>query len=190
MKLYFIRHGKYVTENSKYRTSLSQDGISEIKNLVIKNALPNPYKIYSSHFIRAQESAQIISKHFGIPITIKKCLGEWKIQELDLPFSEFLEEEKRARKDMNLVVSGGESLVMAQKRIYNCVLEICKDTLNNNKKIIIVSHGNVLYLLFKKLLNQHPTFDEKHEEIKTGGYGVVECNNSKLNVIKKIITQP
>lgn len=192
MKIYLLRHGKQKAKNKGYisiQSHLSQEGIKETNKLLGQNVLPQPDKIYSSHFARAQESAKIIAEHFGVSITTKQCLGEWKIQELNIQFEKFLEEEKKARKDIKLAVTGGESFAMLQERIYNCILEICKENPNAND-IIIVSHGNALYTLFKKLLNQRLLFDEKTEQIRTMDYGIVEYSNNKLKVVKNIITRP
>ncbi|OGM02945.1 hypothetical protein A3K72_01725 [Candidatus Woesearchaeota archaeon RBG_13_36_6] len=190
MKLYFIRHGEVTIKNNEYfRAHLSKEGIEQGKQLLEKGVLPKPDKIYSSHFVRAQESAKILAKHFQISVTIKKCLGEWKIQELNIQFDKFLEEEKQARENLNLIVSGGESFAMARERIYNCTTEICKEN-PQVKNLIIVSHGNVLYLLFKKLLNQEPTFNEESEQIKLFDYGIIEYSDKKFRVIRNIITKP
>ena len=63
MKLYLIRHGEYSKENGYYfEISISEEGIEQGKQLLGKNVIPKPDQIYSSHFVRAKESAQIITQ--------------------------------------------------------------------------------------------------------------------------------
>ena len=186
MRLYLIRHGEYSLENGySFDINLSETGIRQGRSLIASNVLPTPDKIYSSHFVRAKESAQILAEHFKKEVSVKKCLGEWKIQEVDIPFDKYSGDEKKAKEDHDLIVSGGESITMAKQRIYDCVLQICKEDYQM-KNVFIISHGNVLYLLFKKILNEQILFP-KSEVVNNFDYGVLEYSKGNIKVIRNII---
>ncbi len=190
MLLYLIRHGStMVTDNDFFRSHISKEGIRQAKALLESTMLPKPEIVYTSHFLRAIESGAILADHFDVFMQMRHCLGEWKIQELNLPFETFLHEEELARRDLQYRPPGGESFMMAQKRIFCCVQEICQEN-PQAENIVIVSHGNVLYLLFKKLLGQEPTFDEEKERIKNFDVGIVEYTDGKWKVLRNIITKP
>ncbi len=189
MEIILFRHGKFHVKNNNYfGAHLSEEGIKKGTNILESGIIKKPDLIFSSHFIRAVESARLIADYFKINFTIKECLGEWKLQELNLLFEEYEKEENAAIKNLNFPVRGGESLNMAGSRVHKCVIEIIKSN-PKAKRIIIVSHGNVLYWLFKKLLNQKPDFDASKEMIDFFGYGIIDYNKGKLEVKTNIISK-
>ena len=189
MKIVFVRHAKFhVEDNKHFEACLSEDGIANTKKFLESGILEKPDYIFSSHFTTAVESARLIADYFKMNFTIKECLGEWKLQELNLPFEEYEKEENAAIKNLNFPVRGGESLDMAGERMYNCVKNIC-DRHKNAKNIIIVSHGNVLYHLFKRFANQKPKFNPTKEKIDFLDYGVVDYSNGNFKILKNIISK-
>ena len=82
MEIYLVRHGQVKVINGEYfKSHLSPKGFKQGQNILSKGLLPKPDKVYSSHFIRAKESAKLMADYFSMDFEVKGCLGEWKIQE-------------------------------------------------------------------------------------------------------------
>lgn len=82
MKLYLVRHGQSIGNVNKIHqhadTPLSKLGISQANELA-KRFKPIPLDlVLTSHFKRAQSTAEIVVKHVGVKLEINELLREIK----------------------------------------------------------------------------------------------------------------
>lgn len=161
-KYFFLRHGlsyrntktvlagKYPEMGPKY--SLTEKGIRDVRR-VAKELKKNGGVdiIVASPITRTRETAEIVAKELGIKVVYDK-----RLLELDVGiFEGKLEKEYHAtfgspeERFTNAPV-GGENLIQVRVRMLKAVHEL--DDKHKNKKILVVSHGDPLWLLESALL--------------------------------------
>lgn len=188
MKVYLFRHGKSEPgSEGPFLSCLTDEGRMQGQKLVESGVLPVPDRIYSSHFPRAMQSANILALHFGLEYHVREGLGEWKIQEQNIPFEEYQVQELAAMKDLDLVVSGGESFSMAGQRFYNEVSSICNEN-QTDSTLFLVAHGYVNYLMFKRIEGLD-AFKNKDDYVGNFDYGILDYSRGIFKIEKNIITR-
>jgi len=154
---YILRHGEtiYQTEKKgiiypwpeKKPILLTENGKNQIKNLAKKLKNKKIDLIFSSDIPRAKETAEILAKELGAKAIFDKRLRDvnlgiycgQKKEEFFRDFPKIIERfyDKRPKK--------GETWGRVRKRMLECLKDI--ERKNQNKKILIVSHGDPLWLL-------------------------------------------
>lgn len=140
--LYFIRHCK--AEGQEANAILTKEGEESANDLALLLEKLEVDYLISSPFQRAIQTVQPFSYRSGLQIHIHKGLSERILSEE--PMNNWLDQLKKTFVDKNLTFPGGESSRTAQERILNVVNEVSQ--LKNVKNVGIVSHGNILSLLF------------------------------------------
>lgn len=180
-KYYFLRHGKTIYQTKKKgiiypakdspEVRLTKKAEKEIKKLAKRMKNFGIDLIYSSDLYRAKQTAEIVAKELGKKIIFDKKLrdinlGVWHGRKKVDFYLKFDNPKERFSKRLK----GGESWSDVQKRILDFFKEI--DKRYKNKKILIVSHGDPLWLLegVLKKLSQKELLKEKLEKgyIQTG----------------------
>lgn len=185
--IYLIRHGQtYGNAQGNWIGQYSQDKLNEYGRKQMRDAIDtlkalNVYTqcVYSSPTTRALESAEIIQRHFGLPISIKKLnsLSEINLgiledktrnegQEL-LP--QEIEDWETNIKKFNPPL--GESAVEALERFSEIVELIAKNCTEQN--IVIVTHGVVLKLLLAQILQKSIETGEPHIDVPLTRHGSI-----------------
>ncbi|MDR5658144.1 histidine phosphatase family protein [Serpentinicella sp. ANB-PHB4] len=165
-KVFLVRHGQTVWNSlgitqGKKDSSLSEQGIYEVKELTKVLSRGNIDIIYTSSLGRAKQTANIISSGINIPITEQEGEG---LKEFDYGLWEgkTLDEIKAKYPDQlslwltdpeNAKIPYGENILNAQDRIYKTILNIASS--NKSKNVLIVSHSTMMKLFFIKLLNMN-----------------------------------
>lgn len=167
---YFIlRHGQTTQQTKKKEftynwpdkppVKLTRIGEKQIKTVAkkLKNNPPSSRPaglrrarkinlIYSSDTFRTKQTAEIIAKELGLKINFDK-----RLRDINLgiyhgrPKKEFYQDFPVLSKRFYKRPKKGESWVDCRKRTLNFLKEI--DTKHKNKKILIISHGDPLWLL-------------------------------------------
>jgi isoleucyl-tRNA synthetase len=153
---YILRHGQTIYQTKKkeiiYPSSLqnkiglTKEGRRQIINSAKKLKKIGIDLIYSSDFYRARESAKIVAKELGI----KKINFDKRLRDVNLGVYHGRKKEAFYR-DFPGVTHfrkrplGGESWQDVLKRVIAFIKEI--DRKYQGKKILIVSHGDPLWLL-------------------------------------------
>lgn len=158
---YFIlRHGETTHQIKKERIIypwpesspilLNEKGKRQIKTATKRLKAEKIDLIFSSDFPRTRQTAEIIAEKLG-----KKIIFDRRLREINVGvfrgkkakeyYSYFSSLKARFRK----TPPEGESLRNCQKRIFDFLKEI--DKKYKNKKILIVSHGDPLWLLEGKV---------------------------------------
>jgi broad specificity phosphatase PhoE len=174
-KYFLLRHGQtiYQTEKKdilypfpeKTPICLTEKGIEQIKRIAKELKARGVDLIFSSDTFRARQTVEIIAKELGLGINLEKRLR-------DVNFGIFggkSKKEYRAfftdRKEKFFKrPPQGESWNDVRKRISDFLKEIEKKY--KNKNILIVSHGDPLWLLagiIKGLKNEEEFLKEKYK---------------------------
>lgn len=157
---YILRHGETVYQTIKkgfiypLKESIDSIGITKKGRETIKKVIPKikkiaPDFIYCSDFKRTRETALIITR--GIGLKDDYLILTPKLRDINLGVyqgglkKDFYRDFPSFLTDFNQKPKKGESLNEAKKRIMDFIRKI--DNQYQNKKIIIVSHGEILWLL-------------------------------------------
>lgn len=188
---YILRHGESEKNfpkeiiNSKLefdKYNLTKKGEGQIKK--VAKALKNEGGvdlIFSSPFLRARQSAEIISKELGIGFKIDERLKEFDHGSVCEGNSDHgVLSEDYPHKDFNIKLGNGESWRDMGKRIFDFIKEL--EMRYQGKRILIVSHGDPLWLLGGSLngLTEKELIETKLKRTKSSKSYI------KLGEIKKI----
>lgn len=153
--IYITRHS--IPDKTKYNEfgneveksksiDLSIDGIVKAQVFFKSEEFKNIEKVYTSDYVRAIKTGKMLKKD----IIIDKRLGERiaGISDLTMTSAEFF---NRQIEDKNFKFKNGESALEIQNRMYDAIKDIVRD--NQNKKILVVTHGASLTFLLMKFCN-------------------------------------
>jgi broad specificity phosphatase PhoE len=191
MKLIITRHGQThwnkknpgILQGSS-DIELSDEGKEQAKKLALRLKEHEIELIFSSPLKRALSTAKEIKKYHPKA----KLIVEKDLTELDFGIFEGLtiEEAKEKFKDiwdarekdkMNYKIPKGESYIEGEKR----ALKVLEKIIKLNKDAVIVAHGAINKLLFKKLLNQSLEEVGKHHFWNTS-VSVLNINKAEVVV--------
>ncbi|TSC78420.1 MAG: isoleucyl-tRNA synthetase, partial [Parcubacteria group bacterium Gr01-1014_29] len=160
---------------------LSERGRNDIQTLAEKLKKEGGVDaIYSSNFIRTKETAEIIGKELGIRVTYDERLWELNhgVQFEGRTVAEyqafFASPEERFTKKPE----GGETLEDVRRRVMSFIREA--DAKNEGKKILIISHGDPLWMLegtLQNLSQKEIIAFREHGYIKQGELRTTELKN-------------
>ena len=160
--IYLLRHsqpfrkllGKYnVSEVEQLRNEknpLSVDGERLAKEMSKRDELQNIDAIYSSHYVRTMCTAKYIAENNNIKLNVDERLGERKFgvnNMSELPMN-FFEEQFR---DWDYKLENGESANEVSIRMNEVLFEILNQ--NQEKNIVVVSHGTAISTMLKTWCN-------------------------------------
>ncbi|NHC40250.1 histidine phosphatase family protein [Bacillus sp. MM2020_1] len=144
-KIYVIRHCE--AEGQPKEAQLTENGFQQAVDLAELFVDVKINRIISSPFIRAIQSIELVAKRAKVNIEVEERLAERILSTEMLP--DWLEKLKATFDDLDLKFDRGESSREAMQRIVGVVEEIFKNDSENN---LIVTHGNLMSLLFKNYL--------------------------------------
>ncbi|RDW22089.1 histidine phosphatase family protein [Oceanobacillus chungangensis] len=145
-KIYFVRHCSAFGQHKD--SPLTNDGIMQAQLLADFFEEQNITfdQIVSSPYLRAVESIKPFAERAGIDIEVDNRLEERILS--DEPIEDWLEELECSFNDYHYALPGGESA----NEVINRANEVLKPILNGHSvtNAIIVSHGNLLALVFSQ----------------------------------------
>lgn len=154
-KYFILRHGlaeqnvKGIVNSSPENSySLTKIGKTQVKRTL--NKIKDKEKIdfiFSSDLQRCKETAEIIGKHFGVEVKTRPDLRDFNFGSYEGKSTIKYWRDFPASLDRfsNSMPGGGESWNQCKKRVFDVLEEIEKNY--ENKNILIVSHGDPLWLL-------------------------------------------
>lgn len=171
-KYILLRHGEtiYQTKKEKFLypwpdfiNNLTEKGKKQTETVAEKLKNKKIVLIYSSDFLRTRQTAEIVAKILGLKIIFDKRLrdinfGIFQGKETDKYRNFFVNKKQRFFKRP----PRGESWRDVRKRMIDFIKDIEKKY--KNKTILIISHGDPLWLLFGTLkgLNEEGLLEKKH----------------------------
>lgn len=165
---------------------LSEDGKLQAQHLATKLDRFKFDKIYSSDLTRAVETAKPTALSQGISITTDKDLREMFFGEWENKVEEQIELEFPNQVNLWLTdtakcyIENGETLNEFIQRVTNAVKRIAFE--NQNKTILIVTHGGVLRAIRGSLFGE-PKWDLKYHPQNTA-LTVVEVEGQAFKLIE------
>lgn len=164
MKLFLIRHGTQISKLCNDNTSLSEQGKEEAYRLGNRLADYQIDCIYSSHLLRAVETAELIKERIQektgniLEIQIREELQECDFGRLtglkdeviaDI-YQDFMESRYHVENDW--AYPDGESGQEVYERFYSVIKEMI--ALYPNKNIAIVTHGGAIRAFLAEIMQQ------------------------------------
>jgi len=194
--IYFVRHGKvYNPKNIWYgrlpRFGLAEEGKGQIEQTAQYLTRQKIDLIYSSHQLRARQTAEIIRKKLNLPkINFSKYLLEIKtsLQGNTFDYISTLNHDVFAAPHKKEVV--GETIEEVALRMKKFMLYVSKK--HPGKRIIAVTHGDPL-MLVKALLEDLPIENASlrpgpKNYVKHGEIYRVECDEKGPLFLESIFT--
>ncbi len=153
-ELIFIRHGRQTTKDCNLDVPLSDVGRRQAELLGRRLEKETFDCIYTSDFIRAQETTEIINRHLGLPVMTRPGLREidWGILTGLSPAE--LYEKYEHMEDRFLCLEdytnpGGESGQDVFDRVKPVIDEMVR---SDAKRILVVTHGGTIRAIICGLL--------------------------------------
>lgn len=162
MKVYLIRHGRQNSSRCNVNVELAPEGREQARLLGERLKRYPVTALYSSDLIRAEETAEILSKMLGLPNTVVKNLHEISfgiMTGLPDPYIEDHFEEfhaKKERMDCDLPYPGGECGKDVWDRAEPVIRQLVKEAKGD---IAVVVHGGIIRSMVAGIFNQ--SFDKK-----------------------------
>lgn len=166
-KVYVLRHGQTDCNRSGLwycpeESHINDDGRKQaegIKDVILKI---NPEKVYCSPFQRCIDTAEAVIGNGSKPgLIIEDCLGERNFKGVEGLDSEGIMKKFGVSMNFSPVtpnidfIPNIESSSSFHRRIGNCIDQILNDS-RDSKKILIVTHGGVMWSIIYQKLNVVP----------------------------------
>ena len=171
-KFIFVRHGEsehnveWICNSDQEKVyHLTEKGEQQIEK--VASSMGKVDAIYTSPFMRAKETAEIIAEKLGLGKA--KIKEDDRLRELNFgdfdgkPFKEFLEYEDKHIPTYNTLIPGGESYNDAKKRFGKFLYDI--DARHKNETIVVATHGMGLEAVVA--INEGADLKRSWEIIKT-----------------------
>lgn len=147
MNIYLIRHARQNSKLCNVNVELSEVGRKQADLLGIRLMDYHIDALYSSHYYRAKETAEIANTHLNVPHTIREELKEIDFGDLEGNpdsynydrYGDFLKE--RVAMTSDLAFPSGECGLDVWNRTKNVLNEIIRTDYEN---VAIVTHGGTI----------------------------------------------
>lgn len=155
MNLYLIRHARQDSKLCNVNVPLSETGRKQAQLLGEELKDYGIDALYSSHYFRAKETAEIINRTLNVPLNIKEDLREIEYGDLEgnpdeynkEHFKEFLDERDLLQQD--IAFPNGENGEMVFERAFRVLKDIIRTDYEN---VAIVTHGGTIRSLVTGIL--------------------------------------
>jgi isoleucyl-tRNA synthetase len=165
-------------ETTKTRSVLTEKGAAQAAVLAKKLKKEKIDFIFASPYHRTKQTASIVAKALGI----KKIVYDKRLSEIDTGIfnNRLIQEHKDffggdPLKEFSKAPPGGESLAAVQRRMVEVFRDI--NGKHQNKRILIVSHGDPLWVLEGALRGLKPAELLSFDYLQTGEYRKLPASN-------------
>ncbi len=161
MNIYLIRHGRQSSKLCNINVDLSEAGLRQSALVGERLALAGIEAVYSSHLIRAVETAREANRYWNAEHIIRQELREISFgdmegmpdEEIAVNFRDFKKEQERMEHD--IPYPGGECAGDVMKRAIPVLEEIAASGYQN---VAVVTHGGVIRTVTSALLHMEPKY--------------------------------
>lgn len=161
MNIYLIRHGRQNSKLCNIDVDLSEEGRRQSALVGERLASIGMEAVYSSHLIRAVETAREANRYWNAKHIIRQELREISFgdmegmadEEIAAKYGDFQEEQARLEQD--LPYPGGECAGDVMKRAIPVLEEIAASGYQN---VAVVTHGGVIRSVTSALLHMEPKY--------------------------------
>ncbi len=189
-RYYILRHGRTEYQKGKSELTyprkpinsvpLAEEGVAQVKRRGKEIKKLNIDRIYSSDFLRTKQTAKIVKEEINFD---KEIIFDKRLRDLDLGVwhhknkKEFYKKFPINEEFFTTAPKKGESWSQVEERMINALKDI--DESNRDKNILIISHGDPLWLLEGKVKNKSREELIKEKKKKEGFIETAELR--KLN---------
>lgn len=176
---YLLRHGRSLANAQGLIVSdasvgcvdfgLTDDGAADVRSglLASNNPLPGIARIYSSDFLRTQQTATLAAEIFGASVELSPRLRERGFGDFEGRSSDHYHQVwEQDAVDPAHTQWNVESVQSVAARMTECVLEI--DQLDSGKTFLLVSHGDPLQILITAAQGADLRLHRRLEPLRTG----------------------
>jgi len=182
MLVYLIRHGDRLQE-------MGDPGLTELgKQQANKVAVYLKDKeidiVYSSPLLRTKQTAEIISKHIGVPLEFNELLRE-RVNWGDDPnqsYDEIIAEWVRCTFDRKYMPSVGDSSTVCGKRVEKLVENVQRKLYKN---VVFVTHGGSILDYLRNVFGDEYLTEFTGKDILEMQQMVTECSISLVEIKQK-----
>lgn len=155
MNLYLIRHARQNSKLCNVNVPLSEEGREQARLLGEALSDYGIDALYSSHYFRAKETAEIVNQILNVPYYVREELREIEYGDLEgntdeynkIHFAEFLKERDSLQSD--IAFPNGENGEQVFERAFYVLNEIIRTDYEN---VAIVTHGGTIRSLVAGIL--------------------------------------
>lgn len=159
MNIYLIRHGRQCSRLCNVDVALSGEGRHQAELLGKRLAEKSIEAVYSSHLLRAMETAETANRFWNIKHIIRQELREISFGEMEgmtddhiaAAFADFKKAQERMEED--LPYPGGEC---AGDVIQRAMPVFCEIASAGYKNVAVVTHGGVIRSMTAAFLHMEP----------------------------------
>ncbi len=190
-RIIFVRHG--VTELNDLgviqgvaETPLTDLGCRQADAAGEALKAYHPVALYSSPYVRAMQTAEIIGKHLGLPVIETTRLREqglsgWEGQAWkDIAAADPQIAQRRNSEGWWFCPPGGEPRLRVRHRMLAFISEMMER--HEDATAIAVTHAGSLYFLVHALIDKVP-IGRTHIRTFNGGFSVVEADGERMNLV-------
>ncbi|MFV0242118.1 MAG: histidine phosphatase family protein [Lacrimispora sphenoides] len=161
MNIYLIRHGRQNSKLCNIDVDLSEEGRRQSALVGERLATIGIEAVYSSHLIRAVETAREANRYWNAKHIIRQELREISFgdmegmadEEIAAKYGDFQKEQARLEQDLSY--PGGECAGDVMKRAIPVLEEIAASGYQN---VAVVTHGGVIRSVTSALLHMEPKY--------------------------------
>lgn len=147
MNIYLIRHGRQNSTLCNVNVELAKEGIIQAELLGKRLSCFGIDALYSSHLIRAVQTAEIVNRYLGLKHQIRENIQEISFGELEGKSDEYINEHYKDFKleqmelKEDIPYPGGEN----GRQVYNrAMVTINEITKSEKENIVVITHGGVI----------------------------------------------
>lgn len=161
MNIYLIRHGRQNSKLCNIDVDLAEEGRRQSALVGERLASVGMEAVYSSHLIRAVETAREANRYWNAKHIIRQELREISFGDMEGMADEKIAaiygdfQKKQARLEQDLPYPGGECAGDVIKRAIPVLEEIASSGYQN---VAVVTHGGVIRSVTSALLHMEPKF--------------------------------
>lgn len=190
-RIIFVRHG-LTNENARREIQGSQPTELAISGrtqaVAAANALKaySPTALYSSAYVRARQTADIISKELGLHVRENTRLreqgfGEWEGRSwTEITGSAPAIVERSQNEGWWFCPPGGEPRLRVRHRMLAFIDEVRQE--HPDTTTVAVSHRGAIYLMVHALLDKTPT-GRASLQFSNGGFTIVEAGDGRVMLV-------
>lgn len=190
-RVIFVRHGQTPENNLKViQGSIPAEltALGRTQALAAANALKNyaPVALYSSHYVRAQQTAAIIGKELALEVRENTRLreqgfGEWEGKVwAEIAAADPTITERRRTEGWWFCPPGGEPRLRVRHRMLAFIDEMRHA--HPDSTVAAVTHGGALYFMAHALIDRVPG-GQAVLEFRNGGLTIVEASEERVMLV-------
>ena len=190
-RVIFVRHGQTLENELKViqgsiPTKLTVLGRAQALAAAKALKIYSPLALYSSHYVRAMETAGIISEELGFDVREntrlrEQGLGEWEGKVwADIAAANPTITERRRSEGWWFCPPGGEPRLRVRHRMLAFIDEMRQA--HPDETVAAVTHGGALYFLAHALIDRVP-MGVAVMEFRNGGFTIVEASEERVMLV-------